>query len=175
MRPEEARSILGVDRSATHSDVRRARRRLAGTIHPDVGGDAERMALVNEAVRVLVGSQTGDGSDGPSTPSRGQDSSRGPDDHGSLRVDRPSFVVDALPAEAFEVLFVAARVLGEVVHDDPPYVLEVHLDDHGFCRLEIVPDAGSSTVSIVTEPGVSAEGVGALFVRTVNDLGPPPP
>lgn len=169
MHPEEARSILGVDRSATHSDVRRARRRLAGTIHPDVGGDAERMALVNEAVRVLVGSETSDRVVAPSTSPRVQD------DRWSVGVDRPSFVVDALPAEAFEVLFVAARVLGEVVDDDPPYLLDVHLDDHGFCRLEIVPDAGASTVSVFTERGVSAEDVGALFVRTVNDLGPPPP
>ena len=43
--------------------------------------------------------------------------------------DHPSFSIDALPAEAFEALLVATSWLGEVLVDDPPYVLEVHLHD----------------------------------------------
>lgn len=169
MHPDEARAILGVDATATDSDVRRARRRLAGQLHPDVGGDAQRMALVNEAVRVLATA-------GPSDQVDPVRSSRHPrHDDTTSGVDRPSFVIDVLPAEAFEVLILAARELGEIVDDDPPYLLDVHLTEHGFCRLEIVPDAGSSTVSVLTERATSAERIGALFVRTVNGLGPPPP
>lgn len=174
MRPDEARSILGVDASATDSDVRRARRRLAGRLHPDVGGDAQRMALVNEAVRVLATSEPNDHV-GPVRSTSAPEHEHATVDDTTLGVDRPSFVIDVLPAEAFEVLVLAARELGEIVDDDPPYLLDVHLTDHGFCRLEIVPDAGSSTVSVLTEPTTSAERIGALFVRTVNDLGPPPP
>ncbi len=40
----------------------------------------------------------------------------------------------------------------EVVDDDPPYLLEMQLDDPvvAWCRLELVPDAGAATVSITT-------------------------
>ena len=62
----------------------------------------------------------------------------------------PSFVIDALPAEAFEALLVVTSWIGEVLVDEPPYLLEVHLHDPApcWCRLELVPDAGSSTVSL---------------------------
>jgi len=62
----------------------------------------------------------------------------------------PSFVVEALPVETFEALLVATTVIGEVIDDDPPYRLDVLLTDplSCWCRLELVPDAGASTVSI---------------------------
>ena len=45
----------------------------------------------------------------------------------------------------------AAAELGELVDDDPPYVLEVSMDTPpAWCRLELVPDAGATTVSITT-------------------------
>ncbi len=43
-----------------------------------------------------------------------------------------------------------ASWIGEVANDDPPYLLEARLDEPApcWCRLEVVPDAGASTVSI---------------------------
>lgn len=161
MHADEARALLGVASTADADELRRARRRLAAVVHPDVGGSVEEMTRVNEAYRILVSVVV------QPDPSRVR-AERDP-------VDRPSFVIDALPVEAFEVVELAARVLGDVVDDDPPYGLDVHLATIGFCRLEIVPDAGSSTVSVVVERGVSAEEVGALFVRTINELGRPRP
>ncbi len=58
---------------------------------------------------------------------------------------------EALPVEAFEGLVLAAAELGELADDDPPYLLEVLMAaPPAWCRLELVPDAGSSTVSITT-------------------------
>jgi hypothetical protein len=67
-----------------------------------------------------------------------------------VATDVPSFVIDALPAEAFEALVVVASWMGEVLDDDPPYRLDTYLRDPVacFCRLDLVPDAGSSTVSL---------------------------
>ena len=41
----------------------------------------------------------------------------------------PSFTIDLLPVEAFEALLVVTSWIGEVLVDDPPYVLEVHLTE----------------------------------------------
>jgi hypothetical protein len=64
--------------------------------------------------------------------------------------DAPSFTVEALPVEAFEAMLVVASWLGEVLDDDPPYRLDTYL--YGpfecWCRLDVVPDAGASTVSL---------------------------
>ena len=67
-----------------------------------------------------------------------------------VATDNPSFTVEALPVETFEALVVVANWMGEVLVDDPPYVLESHLVEpfDCWCRLDIVPDAGASTVSI---------------------------
>ena len=67
-----------------------------------------------------------------------------------VATDSPSFTVEALPVETFEALVVVANWIGEVLVDEPPYVLETHLVDpfDCWCRLDIVPDAGASTVSI---------------------------
>ena len=44
---------LGIERAATQDEVRAAYRRLASELHPDRGGDAERMQRVNDAYKVL--------------------------------------------------------------------------------------------------------------------------
>jgi len=64
--------------------------------------------------------------------------------------DVPSFTVETLPVETFEALLVVTGWIGEVLDDDPPYRLEAHLYQPAecWCRLELVPDAGASTVSI---------------------------
>lgn len=151
--------------------VRAARRRVALRRHPDVGGRHDDMTRINAAFDTVVSHVTGR----PSTKT--VDAERRPTvdaevvDIERWIVDRPSFVIDVLPVDAFEWLLLAARVLGEVVDDDPPYVIEVLLEsrpDH-WCRLEIVPDAGSSTVSIVAENDDPARLV-SLWVDTINEL-----
>ena len=64
--------------------------------------------------------------------------------------DVPSFTVEALPVEAFEALVVVASWMGEVLDDDPPYRLDTYLGEpfDCWCRLDVVPDAGASTVSL---------------------------
>ncbi len=96
--------------------------------------------------------------------------------------DIPSFTIDALPAEAFEALLVVASWIGEVAVDDPPYLLEARLDDPVpcWCRLELVPDAGASTVSLTVafdvppSDGVDAETVRDTWVANLNRLGRDP-
>jgi hypothetical protein len=85
--------------------------------------------------------------------------------------------VEALPAEAFEGLLVVATWLGDLIDDDPPYALEVALSEPlgGWCRLDVVPDAGASTVSVAVagEPGhplPSVDAVRDAFVDGLNRL-----
>ena len=151
---------LGLDASASADDVRAARRRLAKCHHPDAGGDARRMRDLNEAaasaLRLIdeasAATTAPHGSQGGATTPSAPNSS--PSAAGASWTeaarDMPSFVVEALPVETFEALLVATTVIGEVIDDDPPYRLDVLLTDplSCWCRLELVPDAGASTVSI---------------------------
>lgn len=71
-------------------------------------------------------------------------------DNDGRTYDEASFVIEALPAEAFEALLVVTTWLGEAVADDPPYRLDVvlHPPVACWCRLDVVPDAGASTVAL---------------------------
>ena len=67
--------------------------------------------------------------------------------------------------------------MGEVLVDDPPYVLEVHLVDPGpcWCRLDLVPDAGGSTVTLTVaslgdDPAPDVEAVRDAWVANLNRL-----
>jgi hypothetical protein len=73
-------------------------------------------------------------------------------------------VIEALPAEAFEALLVVTSWIGEVLVDEPPYLLDVHLAPpyDCWCRLELVPDAGSSTVSLTVAGVDRADPVGGV-------------
>ncbi len=183
--------VLGLTRIATLDEVRAARRRLAFEVHPDRGGDQASMQRVNAAFESAVAHLTGrrvlpdpaapPSSPGASPPPRAR---REPPSvpWGRQRQwvehDAPSFTVDALPAEAFEALVIVAAWIGEVLDDDPPYVLECHLNEPTpcWCRLDLVPDAGGSTVSLIvatphgTEP-VSADVVRDMWVEHLNQLG----
>ena len=95
--------------------------------------------------------------------------------------DAPSFVIEALPVEAYEALLVVATWIGEVLVDEPPYLLDVHLHEPRpcWCRLELVPDAGASTVSITVasidgDPVPGAEDVRDLWIAHLNRLGDSP-
>lgn len=152
MIPGDPFEVLGLDRLHADADqIRAARRRLAKDLHPDVGGDSARMAAINRAAeQALVALHVPPSWRATSSPS----ATPAPvSPHWSRRVaqDVPSFTIEALPAEAFEALLVVAAWIGTTLVDDPPYLLEAHLDEPApcWCRLEIAPDAGASTVSLM--------------------------
>jgi hypothetical protein len=164
---------LGLQRDCTLADASAARRRLARALHPDHGGDTAAMREVNQAFDLVVGHLTGrrqlDPVRPPTAPSGprwsgGRRSATGP----QLQHDVASFTIEALPPEAFEALLVVTSWFGEVLVDDPPYVLDVHLLEPApcWCRLELVPDAGSSTVSLTV---AAVENGAAPDVDVVRD------
>ncbi len=189
-------AVLGLSRSAPRWPMSRAaRRRLARDHHPDVGGDGAAMQQCQPRVRPRVGHLTGrrplpddvtaaapTRADPSPPPARGGGRRR----RGWIEHDAPSFTIDALPVEAFEALLVVASWVGEVLDDDPPYVLECVLGEPVpcWCRLDLVPDAGGSTVSLMVAPvdprtvddeppagHVSAEAVRDVWVAQLNLLG----
>lgn len=149
---------LGLGSGASADDVRAARRRLAWEHHPDRGGDPAAMRALNDAYRRAMALI----------------SQRQPSDRVRIDRDHPSFVIELLPIEAFEALLVATSWIGEVLVDEPPYLLEVQLHDPApcWCRLELVPDAGASTVSLTVDGPVSAEDVRNVWITVLHQLGP---
>jgi hypothetical protein len=190
----DARRLLGLGDDATADDVRAARRRLAKELHPDVaGGDADAMRRLNDAAAVVLaelgGSSAGGGAAGTDTAAptfrnrwQGRPSG-GFRQHVKVPVahDVASFVIEALPAEAFEALLVVSSWVGEVISDEPPYQLDVLMTDpiRCWCRLDLVPDAGSSTVGITIarlpdEPDLpDIDDVRDLWVQSLNEVGRP--
>ena len=190
---------LGLGDGASAEEVRAARRRLAKELHPDRGGPSEQMQRVNDAadaaLRVLADpnrrrdEQSTDPNAGTSHGTRTEPSAGREDrqrvehreeHHGDPRyavhVDAPSFTVEALPAETFEALLVATGALGAVTDEDPPYRLDVRLDGAPpiWCRLEVVPEAGASAVSIAAalprRGRVHIEDVRDRWIAALNDL-----
>ena len=142
--------VLGVPEGAPVEELAAARRRLAREVHPDRGGDHAAMQAVNAAYDEAVRRASAPPPEPAPTPSpRPERSDRRVNPRG-VQHDNPSFTIDVLPAEAFEALLIVTSWIGEVLVDDPPYVLEVHLHDPApcWCRLDLVPDAGSTTVSL---------------------------
>jgi hypothetical protein len=154
---EDPFDVLGIDRTSTADDVHRARRRLAKRLHPDHGGDPAGMQAINAAADAALSALNCPSPPSPD-PQLHEDLSRDHPDHDGpdrgrrrrVATDSPSFTVEALPVETFDALVIVANWMGEVLVDDPPYVLESHLLDpfECWCRLDIVPDAGASSVSI---------------------------
>lgn len=151
---------LGLPDTATADDVHGARRRLAKEHHPDVGGDPAQMRAVNAAVAAAlaaIAARRGRrpappdvrprGPTGPPAPTDGRDGRRTVHDHAS-------FTIEALPATAFEALAVVATWIGEVLVDERPDALEAHLREPTdcWCRLEVLPDGGASTVALTVAP-----------------------
>ena len=163
--------LLSVDRTATPQEIRRAWREKARTVHPDAGGSVSGMQELNQALRQaleLVGVPKVVKTVSPVLVRRERDVS--------------SFTVDALPAECFEALLVVAGICGAISHDEPPYQLEFSLHDaevdgflHGWCRCDLVPEAGATMVSLLvgtaeTSEGISVEEVRDYLVANLNAI-----
>lgn len=169
--------MLGLADGASDRDVHEARRRLAKAAHPDAGGSVEQMQRLNDAAdaalaQLALGRR--DPRSAPPAPERRAPTRR---TGGPVHRDHPSFTIEALPAEAFEALLVVASWLGDLIDDEPPYALELALSEPigGWCRLDVVPDAGSSTVSVAVagaagHPVPSVEAVRDAFVEGLNRL-----
>jgi hypothetical protein len=167
-------AVLGVGRDATIDEVRFARRRLAAQFHPDHGGDAIRMGEINVAFDMVMAHLMRPPATTEPPPAQSPAPRRR---YPGVQHDAPSFTIDLLPAEAFEALLVVTSWIGEVLVDDPPYVLEVHLIEPAscWCRLDLVPDAGGSTVtltvaSIEATPAPDVEDVRDVWVASLNRL-----
>lgn len=173
---DEPFARLGLSGTATADDVRQARNRLAKTEHPDLGGSHAAMQVVNDAAAAALAAIEARNAATP-VPSAPRPAPPVPDDGRDVRLrrDHPSFTIEALPVEAFEALLIAGAVLGQVGDDDPPYRLDVLLDEppDAWCRLELVPDGGGSTVSLtVSAPGggIGVAEVRDRFVAELNEL-----
>ena len=145
--------LLGLNTNASVAEVRQARRDLAKEHHPDAGGDADLMRVINDAAGAALRILADPPESTPLPKDAPTHSGQEPDDVGMTR-DAPSFTVEALPVETFEALLVTTSWIGEVIDDEPPYRLDVLISAQEgieypcWCRLELVPDAGASTVSI---------------------------
>jgi hypothetical protein len=159
--------VLGLGPRASESEIRARFRELAMREHPDVGGDATTMAGLIAAYRAALAS-VGSPARRVSVPSRRARKER----------DAASFTVDVLPVEAFEYVRLAAASLGDIADEDVPYALEfvVRAGENIWCRCELFPDAGSTTVAVTVapagpEPLVRVDGMRDLLVAEINSLG----
>jgi hypothetical protein len=163
--------VLSVNRTASSKDLRQAWRQKARLAHPDAGGSVAEMQELNEALRKALELVV---------------------DTKDLRVVSPvlvrrerdvsSFTVQVLPAECFEALLIVAGISGAISHEEPPYQLEFSLHDsdvkgalHGWCRCDLVPEAGATTVSLLVgteenSDGISVEEVRDYLVANLNAI-----
>ena len=174
-------AVLGVPADADLAALTAARRRQALTLHPDVGGDAAAMQALNHAYDEAV-RRLNEPRQAPRPAAPAAEAAPPPRRHTmrGVQFDSPSFTIDVLPVEAFEALLVVTSWMGEVLVDDPPYLLEVFLRDPVacWCRLDLVPDAGATTVSLTVagvdgDPTPDPELVRDEWVANLNRLGDP--
>ena len=170
-------AVLGVEPDASEEELRAARRRLAKGLHPDLaGGTAEGMRRLNEAFEDAIARLD----QPPPVPPPAPRPAHVPRTGGGVAHDVASFTIEALPAEAFEALLIVGSWLGEVIADEPPYQLDVALGEPFgcWCRLDLVPDAGASTVAVTLasldgRPVPDLDAVRDAWVADLNTLGRP--
>jgi hypothetical protein len=168
--------VLGVPHDATEAVIRSAWRTLAAQHHPDVGGQHETMLQINAALetalRLLRAAPDDMIEQRTVKPQRTRVSS-------ALR-DMSSFTVSSLPVEAWHLLEIAAAHCGQVIDEEPPYLMEFYLHDAPFegvqdswCRCELAPEAGATTVhlSLVNAPrSFGVEDLRDFLVDTINEV-----
>lgn len=158
---------LDVSSSASVEEIRKAWKTKARQAHPDAGGSHEAMQLLNEALVDAL--------------SRSRPVPRKTSYTVGTR-DVSSFTVAVLPVDCFLALEVVAAMCGPTISDEPPYMVEFMLHDaevkgalNGWCRCDLVPEAGATTVSIVVgamdcAPLPNAEEVRDYLVEALNNI-----
>lgn len=148
--------------------------------HPDRGGSTAEMMRINAAVDAAIALL--EDADGRRVAARGSANTdsvaRRRRRYGSpLQVDQSTFVIEALPALAYEALLLAFVGLGDASVQDPPYLLAGDLGDpiRCWCQLDLVPEAGASTVSMAIaplpgSPVIKLEAVRDALVAELNAL-----
>jgi hypothetical protein len=163
-------AALGLPASASVAEIEQVRRTLAKGLHPDIGGSLSEMQRINAAADAAVRARMGRPAPGTQvrTPPSPPPPAPAPAQPSRLAHDHPSFTIEALPAEAFEALVIVASVLGDLVDDDPPYRLDVLLRApfDCWCRVEVMPEAGASSVSLTV---AGAPGAGPPELDAVRD------
>jgi hypothetical protein len=168
--------VLGVARGASRAEVRAARLALVKALHPDLRSedqpaaraDAERrLADVNAAYDEVLARWRAAGQTPPTGPGPAEPGPAGPDGNAetpsatgtagaasegaAAEVFAPaSFAVGAFRPDAFEALVVAAGDLGDVTDVDEPFSLDVFVEGppHGFCHVDLFPEAGGTVVTV---------------------------
>lgn len=156
-------AVLGIAPTADEAQIRKAWRLGARMAHPDAGGSAERMHVLNEALDAALRSAK--------SPRHGFGAR-----HYGGRLDRDvsSFTIDVLPVESYAALEIVAAEIGSLITNDPPYTIEFTLHQspldeggHSWCRCDLVPEAGATTVHIT----VGSDGAALVPpVEAVRDL-----
>lgn len=163
---EWAENLLQLRRPYSRLDIEGWQRALMKTAHPDAGGSHAAFIEVTRATQILLNTKR--------TSKRTSDIS-----YDGSKSDHPSFTIDVLPVEAYEYIYVAANVLGQIADEDPPYSLQVLLNDpqHCWCLVTIVPEAGGSIVSITVHNAddsqnrtFNLEAIRDFWVSTINEV-----
>jgi len=170
-------ALLGLGPDADEAGVKKAFRERAQRLHPDVGGSTDDMAQLLDAYRralVEVRHRPVDRARGAGTPTGRRGRGRA---GGRVERDVASFTVDVLPVVAFEGLHLVAASLGDIADEDPPYMVEflVRGPDFLWCRCDLVPDAGATTVAVGVSPAgdqplVRVEQMRDILVAELNSL-----
>lgn len=145
-------------------------------LHPDAGGSHADMVRLNAALEEALAAPK---EPVPTTvePMARRDPPRGT----RLSRDVSCFTIDSLPVDAHHLMTLVAAQCGQVVDDEPPYLIEFTMNDCGVsgwwtmtCRCELVPEAGSTMVHL-TVFGVQGppviEDVRDHLVACVNEIG----
>ena len=161
-----AENLLQLRQPYARRDIEASQRALMKTSHPDVGGSHSAFLEVTRAAQILY--------EGKATQKQISDAS-----YDVSKSDHPSFTIDVLPVEAYEYIYVAANVLGQLAEEDPPYSLQVLLNEpqHCWCSISIVPEAGGSIVSIAVhnaddsqQRAFNLEAIRDAWVNTINEV-----
>lgn len=167
-------AVLGIDATASLEEVRDAWRRAAKRCHPDAGGSAEKMVTLNLALAQIVAIRKKEQLNLDVALSSGSDR----DTQRVMRSHRQhhdisSFTIDVLPVDSFEYMLLAAEILGTIIDQECPYLVEFTLHNsglpnsqHAWCRCELMPEAGGTTVHL-TIGGVDAQK--SLTIEAVRD------
>lgn len=175
-------SFLGITPSTDEAVIRAAWRREAKKHHPDVGGTEEKMRLLNtaltEALALIGAAAHADTAENLNVEKQKTSSEQFTYISRQVLHDRSSFTIDLLPVDSFECVRLAGSVLGSIIDEECPYIVEFSLensdlgDPHsGWCRCELVPEAGGTMVHLTVgaqSHRVSVERVRDCLIDQIN-------